>query len=640
MKSFPKLLSFVSATWLLATSAWAAPQAPAPMVMALQTAVPIVIGVLEPTPETKPIALEVADWSLSQVLSALSQQAGINVVLVSEKNPKVTLRLDHTPFEEVLKVLSSLTDMSVVRIRSGYVMGPRETVKTSFPKEYEAAYGPDPKSGNSLSDDFIIDLYQCQHVEPAQLANSLGSIFKDSKLAVSVGPGKLMPQAVDGSGASGNQGNSGTGTGSTGSAGGQSGSMGSGSAPPNPGAGSASGEFTNSANNSGRMLILRGPRAVVTQAMALAAKLDSRQRQISIEVEILDVSNDALKDLGISWPGSTGTRIEEANPRGMNFGSFNRSALKFDAILRHLESTEKAKVLAKPNLSLLDQERGYILIGDRINFPVVISTDDNGDPVFDIREERVGIYLQVSGTVNQNGDITLNLYPQVSTVTGFLEVNGGSYPQISTREARSSLRTRSGETIVMGGLIRDEEIKMVERVPILGRIPIFGELFTRRKTTRNSSQVMIFITPRIIDEEAKTSPTTPTVPEQKEEIKVSEPERDTELDAQFDNVPRLPEVKRASVGSRLKKADLKVGGTAKPAPLTGTIGKPAPKPAAKPKESEVVRPMTIRSKDIRLLPAVGSDTPEAPRPVSTAEESDPAVPTPQTTQLGVDVVTR
>ena len=87
----------------------------------------------------------------------------------------------------------------------------------------------------------------------------------------------------------------------------------------------------------------------------------------------------------------------------------------------------------------------------------------------------------------------------MSTVTGFLEINGGSYPQISTREAQTTLRVGSGDTIVMGGMLKDEELSSVERVPILGRIPFLGELFTHRKRTKTSSQVIISITPTVIE---------------------------------------------------------------------------------------------------------------------------------------------
>jgi type IV pilus assembly protein PilQ len=77
-------------------------------------------------------------------------------------------------------------------------------------------------------------------------------------------------------------------------------------------------------------------------------------------------------------------------------------------------------------------------------------------------------------------------------------VNGASYPQISTREAQSTLRIKSGETLVMGGLMKTEELRQMERVPILGQIPFLGELFTRRKATKSASQVLIAIRPTLL----------------------------------------------------------------------------------------------------------------------------------------------
>jgi len=250
------------------------------------------------------------------------------------------------------------------------------------------------------------------------------------------------------------------------------------------------------------MIIIRGSRGAVKNALRMASKLDIRQTQMAVSVQIHDVNNDAVRDLGINWQGSTSiTGTEQGTQSGVNIGSFSRTALSFAATLRHLETSSRAKLLANPTLSLLDQEKGYILIGDRLNFPVVIGTNSNGSPIFDVREERVGIYMQVSAFANSEKEITLKLYPQVSTITGYREINGGSYPQISTREAKTTLRVKSGETVVMGGLIREEEIRAMDKVPILSQIPVFGELFTRRKTTKVSSQVIISITPTIIESE-------------------------------------------------------------------------------------------------------------------------------------------
>src|SRR5207249_3963352 len=113
-------------------------------------------------------------------------------------------------------------------------------------------------------------------------------------------------------------------------------------------------------------------------------------------------------------------------------------------------------------------------------------------------EERVGIYLQVAVHVTGDGEVTLTLYPQVSSVTSFLTVNGASYPQISTREQQTTVRVKDGQQIVIGGLIQDQEIRNLQKVPILADIPLFGELFTWRRHTHNKTEVVIMISPEIL----------------------------------------------------------------------------------------------------------------------------------------------
>lgn len=437
----------------------------------------------------KEIAIHVVDWSLAEVVASITQETGVNIVLASPANPKVTLRLEMMPVGDVVRVLASVAAMQSVQLKSGgYVIAPTEILKNSFPAEYEEQIGSlNPTASTNggtkpavKAEDMAIEIYEVQHVKPSELAEAIQSVFPDTGLIIRVGPGKRLPSAIDGT-------ESGSGSGGSGSGGGSA---------PTP-----TGITTSTSGNGGRTLIFRGPKGIVQSASQLAKQLDVKLPQVGLKVQIHDITDDSLRDLGVSWQDSTGTKISEDNSTrsDINFGSFARSPLAFNATLRHLEKTNKAKLLAQPNVTALDGENAYILIGDRLNYPVVTSFTDAGQPIFDVREERVGIYLQFSATVNDGNLITLNLYPQVSTVTGFLEVgNQGSYPQISTREAKTSVRVKNGETVVIGGLLRDEEIRSIERVPVLGKIPILGELFTRRKNTKEKSQVVISITPTII----------------------------------------------------------------------------------------------------------------------------------------------
>lgn len=445
------------------------------------------------TQESKPqadaksnlLSINVSNWELSEVLASLATQAGQNIVLVSTLNPKLTVKLDELPFDEALRVIASVANMQVLQLPSGgFVVGSTETLKTAFPKEFESQIGRTDATGKVIpATEEDIQTYRVKHVSPGELSTALNNLFSNEGLTVRVGPNKLSPKELTSA-------DTGFGSGS--------GSSGGGS-----GAGSTSAPST-ATGGSGRVLILRGPKSTLRLAMKVIVDLDVKRPQVAIKVQIHDIQDDAFRDLGISWSDSTSTRLSENNTsqNDLNFGSFKRSATAFNATIRHLEKADKAKLLAEPNISVLDEESAYILIGDRLNFPVITSFTDAGQPVFDVKEERVGIYLQVSATVNDENSVTMKLFPQVSTVTGFLDIpQQGSYPQISTREANTSLRTKSGETVMIGGLLRDEEIKLIERVPILSKIPFFGELFTRRKTTHNKSQVVISITPTIIQGE-------------------------------------------------------------------------------------------------------------------------------------------
>jgi type II secretory pathway component GspD/PulD (secretin) len=446
---------------------------------------PLATSEEKPKTETKVnlLSVNVSNWELSEVLASLGAQAGHNIVLVSTLNPKVTVKLDELPFEEALRVIASVASMQVIQLSSGgYVVGSTETLKSAFPKEFEAQVGRTDATGKVIpATEEDIQTYRVKHVSPSELSTALNNLFSNEGLSVRVGPNKLSPKELTSA--------------DTG--------FGSGSGNSNGGSASSSAPVSTTGGN-GRVLILRGPKSVLRLAMKVIVDLDVKRPQVAIKVQIHDIQDDAFRDLGITWSDSTSTRISEDNTNNndLNFGSFKRNATAFNATIRHLEKSDKAKLLAEPNISVLDEESAYILVGDRLNFPVITSFTDAGQPVFDVKEERVGIYLQVSATVNDENSVTMKLFPQVSTVTGFLDIpQQGSYPQISTREANTSLRTKSGETVMIGGLLRDEEIKNIERVPILSKIPFFGELFTRRKTTRNKSQVVISITPTIIQGE-------------------------------------------------------------------------------------------------------------------------------------------
>ena len=444
------------------------PKADLSQIALAKTAPPVAALKRPQTPEETFVDLQASGADLATMLKMLSAQTHVGLVLLSTTDVKFSTNLVHIPFIDALRHLCALTGLSYLKVGTTYVVAAKDKLKDGYADAYYKVHPEEKPASAAPAEELVTEVYISNYVSSSQLAESLTSIFTKEKLVAIAGPVQSNPSvsAQDASSTTGTQ-------------------------------SSALTKDDAAVASSAKMLVLRGGKDVVALALALAKKMDSMRAQVAIEVTIHDISDNALKDLGVSWTFGD-INIKETDPRGVNFGSFGRVPLTFNGVIKALESQDKAKLLASPNVSVLDGERAFILIGDRINFPVLVGYSQNNAPIFSKEEERVGIYMQVAASVSSDDNVTLSLYPQVSTVTGFLNVNGASYPQISTREAQTTLRVRSGETIVMGGLMKSEETASYDRVPILSDLPFLGQIFRHRKTTKSSSQVIISITPRVI----------------------------------------------------------------------------------------------------------------------------------------------
>ena len=395
-------------------------------------------------------------------------QTRLNLVLLAGAKTPVTLRLRNVAVIDAVRHLCALGGLKFLRLPHTVVIGPEANLKEAYPAAWaeQTTVSAPPPVVAAPAPLTLFKIVHLSHLPAVEVAGALKGLYESRGLNAVAGPATTIPSLgnVD--------------TASTGA--------------------TASASVQRSADpNVSRTLVLTGPASVVEEALVAVAGLDVPRAQVRVDVTLHDVSNDALKDLGISWAFSPLT-ITERPDRGFLFGKFDRTNLAFDATIHALETADKARLLASPNVSVLDGERAFVLIGDRLNFPVLIGYSQANTPIFDVREERVGVYLQVSAMVAADGSVTMTIAPQVSTVRGFNQVGGASYPQIATREAQSTVRVRSGETIVLGGLIRDDEITNMEKVPILGDLPVFGELFRRRRRTKTSSQLVISVTPTIV----------------------------------------------------------------------------------------------------------------------------------------------
>lgn len=261
-------------------------------------------------------------------------------------------------------------------------------------------------------------------------------------------------------------------------------------------------------------LLLTGTDGDVARARQILATVDVRPAQINYEAKVTEINLNSLKNLGLSYDfsgaktriGETPDNIAGGTPTlGQNgyggahnlstFGALARTSISNIVTigLDALFTSGDAKLLSNPNISAVDGQPAAAFIGDTVRYVSSITQTPTGQTVT-TDSVNVGIKLFVTGKVNNDGYITLNIHPEVSTITGYLAVpGGGSLPQVSTREATTTVRVKDGDTIAIGGLISENDIKSIQKVPILGDLPFIGGLFKDTSHTHRRDEVVIFV---------------------------------------------------------------------------------------------------------------------------------------------------
>lgn len=261
-------------------------------------------------------------------------------------------------------------------------------------------------------------------------------------------------------------------------------------------------------------LILSGAPWTVAHALEILENLDRAPRQVHIEAMVTEVGREDVTRLGIDWGpsedpglGATGVPfvIGEAVPvdataaipaKGLQIGRIERSFLQWSASIRALEQEGRARVLSNPSVTTLDGRQTALHTGETYYYEVAVAAATTGGIVKDIRTFDVGVSLIVNPRVNEDGMITLTISPTVAALHGTSEF---ALPVVTERSVLTSVRVRNGETAVIAGLVSDEEEITVKKIPFLGDLPIAGELFKHRERRPAHREVLIFVTPTIVE---------------------------------------------------------------------------------------------------------------------------------------------
>ena len=196
--------------------------------------------------------------------------------------------------------------------------------------------------------------------------------------------------------------------------------------------------------------------------------------------------NSFSRSVNVSYSDLVGFANNPLKWIGQHFAPINMT-------LTALTTKGKAKILSRPNVMTLSGEQATIQIGGRIPY-----TSVNANGSSNVRFENYGIILQFKPVVDEQKRINSIIHAEVSNISN-QAVNG--QPIITTRSADSMINVSSGGTIVIGGLMDSSEIKNVEKIPLLGDIPILGEFFKHTSKSRDKRELIILVTPRIIGED-------------------------------------------------------------------------------------------------------------------------------------------
>lgn len=280
----------------------------------------------------------------------------------------------------------------------------------------------------------------------------------------------------------------------------------------------------------GNQLVLTGPPNGIARAKDTISKLDIPSKQIMLEAQVVAINKTDLKDLGIDWSweklpmsanyerdavstqtpvkndDGTWTTVTTQTNSWKVTRNYNQGVIQFgrnpeghpyefyyQAKLSALISKGNAKILAKPKVMTLNGREARILIGDHI--PVITEKTQDGKTTTTVEYVDSGIKLRYTPSVTADGSILATVHTEVSTPTLVTDIK--NY-RITTREAESFVRMKEGETLIIGGLIGTEQSEGNNKVPFLGDLPIIGKLFSSVHNNKTETEVVIFLTAKIV----------------------------------------------------------------------------------------------------------------------------------------------
>ena len=270
--------------------------------------------------------------------------------------------------------------------------------------------------------------------------------------------------------------------------------------------------------------------------LGIIASMDIQRSQVVIETVIVSVKFDDTRETGMDWiqkamltttgknktprfayaDAGGGGQYTPADATSLTHGGgtlasgggitgwFSLFDLNMDVIMRAIKTDSRAQVMQSPRITTMDNEEGSFEDTQRIYWSEGSTHYTSSDYYSDnIKNEDVGIKLKVKPHIGNKGYAALEIEQEIQTSEGQQAIttrdSTTTFPNLVTRKMKAQVSVYSGETVVLGGLSRNTNEKTVSRVPILGSIPLLGWLFRYQKDVKSRTEIIVFLTPRVVD---------------------------------------------------------------------------------------------------------------------------------------------
>jgi type IV pilus assembly protein PilQ len=412
-----------------------------------------------PAIETSPqIMIDFVDYDLQGALRRLAAKAGINLILGEEVTGKVTVHLEDVPYAEAMRLIAESKGYAFIQDKTG-----KNLVKV--------------KSKESLESEPVeVRMYVLRYAKADDLSKTIERLLTKQ--------GKTQVDARS------------------------------------------------------NALIISDTPSNLAKLMPLVESLDAQTPQVLIEAKFIETTKNPQKDLGMNWsstllnhtlqarrPDPTSPQVSPGGSTTPNPGPFEwyksqsggnwvPSTMILDAgeagvVFSYLNQDTDTELLANPRVVTIDNGKAKIAIATEYPIPQFQFSEQTGAfQISGFNYRDIGIILNVTPRINKDEFVTLEVTPEASSQNGVATLASGSssvqIPIIDTRTAITTVLIKSGNTLAIGGLMRQDTSDSYTKVPLMGDIPGLGRFFRSKSLSKKKRELLIFLTPTIVDPEAQT----------------------------------------------------------------------------------------------------------------------------------------